>query len=248
MTSSGTSSSAASRMRSITRSPTSVALGVGDLDDHLVVHLEHELALVAAGLERLVDAHQRDLEDVGGETLDAGVHRLPLPCLADPPVGVEQLGDRSAPPEQRLGVAVLAGLQHRGVHVRLHVREGHEVGVEDDRRLVGGDAESLAEPVGLHPVGEAVRHHLRLRTLLERDVSRLDAEHPRSGGVVDVLPAGERLDQTGVGGEVGDAAQLDLVVVGDQQLACRATARTPCGTRGPRRCEPGCCGGWAGRS
>jgi hypothetical protein len=42
--------------------------------------------LPSPALERLVDAHQRDLEDVGGETLDAGVHRLALPRLADPPV------------------------------------------------------------------------------------------------------------------------------------------------------------------
>ena len=39
---------------------------------------------------------------------------------------------------------------------------------------------------------------------------------------MDVLTAGERLDQTGVGGEVSDAAQLDLVVVGDEQRAAGA--------------------------
>jgi hypothetical protein len=44
---------------------------------------------------------------------------------------VEQLGDRPAPPEERLGVAPLPGLDDRAVHVRLHVRERLEVGVED---------------------------------------------------------------------------------------------------------------------
>ena len=38
----------------------------------------------------------------------------------------------------------------------------------------------------------------------------------RRRGVVDVLLARERGDQPGIGGEVGDAAQLDLVVVGDE--------------------------------
>ena len=161
---------------------------------------------------------------------------------------VEQLGDRPAPPEQRLGVPALARLDHGGVHVRLDVRERLEVGVEDLGRLLGGDVEPLTEPVRLHPVGEPVRHHLRLRALVERDRLRVDLEHPRRGGVVDVLPAGERLDQTRVGGQVGDAAQLDLVVVGDEQRRARRPARTPCGTRGPRRCGPGCCAGSAGRS
>ena len=35
---------------------------------------------------------------------------------------------------------------------------------------------------------------------------------------MDVLATGERCDEAGVGGQVGDAAQLDLVVVGDHQL------------------------------
>ena len=47
-------------------------------------------------------------------------------------------------------------------------------------------------------------------------------------------PRLERVDQPGVLGEVGDAAQLDLVVVGDEQLAARRRARTPCGTSRPR--------------
>jgi hypothetical protein len=38
---------------------------------------------------------------------------------------------------------------------------------------------------------------------------------------VDVGAAAERLDETRVGGEMGDAAELDLVVVGDEQLEPR---------------------------
>ena len=40
-------------------------------------------------------------------------------------------------------------------------------------------------------------------------------------GVVDVGAAAERFDQAWVSREVGDAAQLDLVVVGDEQLVTR---------------------------
>ena len=53
-------------------------LVLGHLDEDLVVDLQHEPALEPALLQRGVDAHQGDLEDVGGEALDAGVHRLAL--------------------------------------------------------------------------------------------------------------------------------------------------------------------------
>ena len=128
------------------------------------------------GGQALVEPDQRHLEDVGGQALDAGVHGLALAGLADAEVRRRQLGDLAAPPEQRLGVAALARLGDRALHVGLHGRERHEVGVEDLGRLLGGDVEALAEPVGLHAVGEAVGDHLRLRPHLDRDVGGLDAE------------------------------------------------------------------------
>jgi hypothetical protein len=79
-----------------------------------------------------LDADQGDLEDVGGQALDAGVHGLALARLADAEVGRRQLGDLAAPPEQRLGVAPLAGLGDRAVHVVAHRREGLEVGGQDE--------------------------------------------------------------------------------------------------------------------
>ena len=50
----------------------------------------------------------------------------------------------------------------------------------------------------------------------------------------------------GVLREVGDAAQLHLVVVGHQEGAALAPARRPAGTACRARCAPGCCAGWAG--
>jgi uncharacterized membrane protein YfcA len=95
---------------------------------------------------------------------------LPLACLPDAEVRVRQFGDRSATTEQGLGVAAHAGLDDGALHVGLHVRERHEVRIENDRCLVGGDAEPLAETVGLHAVGEAVADHLRLRPLIDGDL------------------------------------------------------------------------------
>ena len=56
------------------------------------MHLQDEAGGASPVAESLVDAHEGDLEDVGGEALDAGVHRLALAGLADPPVAIEQLG------------------------------------------------------------------------------------------------------------------------------------------------------------
>jgi hypothetical protein len=77
------------------RRPPAIKELVGrDLEDDLVVHLQDDPAVGAAPLlERPVEAHQRHLEDVGGEALDAGVHGLALPGLADPEVARGQLGD-----------------------------------------------------------------------------------------------------------------------------------------------------------
>src|SRR5205085_2089221 len=61
--------------------------------------------------------------------------------------------------------------------------------------------------------------HLRLRPLLDRDLRRIDVEDAGRGRVVDVLARLERGDEPWVSREVRDAAQLDLVVVRDQQLA-----------------------------
>src|SRR3546814_15277849 len=52
----------------------------------------------------------------------------------------------------------------------------------------------------------------------DRDVGGLDPEDPRCRLGVDVATRLEALDQTRVLGEVGDAAELDLVVVRHEQL------------------------------
>ena len=217
LTSSGTCSSAAPCIASSVSSFGAVTLVGGDLEDDLVVHLEDQAASQALVLQRLVEPHDRDLEDVGGQALDAGVHGLALAGLADAVVGDDSSGIMAASAEQRLGVAPVAGLGDRAGHVRPDPGEGDEVGVEDLGRLVDGDVEPLRQPVRLHAVGEPVRDHLRLRALAQRHLVRRHAEDAGRGRGVDVLSGRERLDQAGVLREVGDHPQLDLVVVGDEQ-------------------------------
>ena len=115
----------------------------------------------------------------------------------------------------------------------LHVRERSEVLGQDGRSLLDTDTEALGEPVGLHPVGETVGDHLRLRAHGERDISfGLDAVDPGRGGVVDVDARHGRPRPARVVGQMGDHPELDLVVVGDQQL------RSCAGTNASRKRRP----------
>jgi len=74
------------------------------LDQYLVVDLQHDPARHPASLQGSFEPHEGHLEDVGRQTLYAGVHRLALGGLAHAVVGAVQLGKVAAPAEQRLGV------------------------------------------------------------------------------------------------------------------------------------------------
>src|SRR5207247_638006 len=80
------------------------------LDDDLVVDLQHESTDQVRVFERVVESNQGDLEDVSGQTLDAGIHRLPLARLTNTEVARRQLWDLAAPTEEGFGVPTLARL------------------------------------------------------------------------------------------------------------------------------------------
>ncbi len=58
-------------------------------------------------------------------------------------------------------------------------------------RLLAGDAQPLGEPEVGEAVGDPVVDHLRHAALLGAHRIRLQAEHPRGGGEVDVGVRGE---------------------------------------------------------
>ena len=126
--------------------------------------------------------------------------------------------DLAAPTEDRGGVPALLRLLHRLDHEALHVGEALEVRVEDLGRLVRGDAEALAEPVGLHAVGEAVVHDLGEAALRVVDLRPRSTPNTFAAVVgVHVGAALERVDQAGILGEVREHPQLDLRVVGGEE-------------------------------
>ena len=216
-TTSGTRSSVTFSMTSRTIDSVSSRSSFGHFEHELVVDGEEHPRAAAGFFQRVVELDHRELEHVGRRPLHRGVLRHALPHLADAEVVGRELGDLAPPAEDRGGVATLLRLTHRLGHVGLHVGEALEVGVEDLRRVAGGDVEALPEPVRLHPVRESVVDDLREPALRVVDGLLGHVEHGRGGGGVHVGAAFERVDQAGVFREVGEHAELDLRVVGGEE-------------------------------
>jgi hypothetical protein len=182
------------------------------------VHLEQQLRPQPRGVERPRQVDHRQLDDVRRRSLDGGVERHAFRHL--PPVAVvgAQVGQVAPPSEHRRGVAVVGRRDDRRVEEGAHLREPLEVGRDDLGRLVRRDAELLAEPERGQPVRQPVVD--RLGAVAQRPVDRVErqVEHLRGGGRVHVLLRGERVEQPLVAREVGHDPQLDLGVVGHQQL------------------------------
>ena len=128
------------------------------------------------------------------------------------------LRHRPAAAEQRRDVAVARRLLDRPRDEVLHVREAREVGVDVGLRLLARDLEVLREAERRDAVDDPEVDHLRDRPLARRQLRRVHAEHLGRGRRVDVLAALERLAQLRLAGDVREDPQLDLRVVGRQQL------------------------------
>ena len=176
--------------------------------------------LQAGGAQRVVGAHHRDLDDVGGGALDDRVDREALAELARLPVARADLGDLAAAAEQRRDVAVLLGLRDRVGHELRDGREALEVAVDELLRLLLLDLQAVGEAVGGEPVDDPVVDHLRLRAHADRELVGRGVEDGGGGLRVHVLAAVEDLLQHVLAGDVGEHAQLDLRVVDrDQHVA-----------------------------
>ena len=110
-------------------------------------------------------AHHRQLDDVGGGSLDHRVDGQPLAQRAPLALLGAQLGDRPAAAHQGGHEPVALGARDRLVDEPLHRREALEVALDVDRRLLAGDLEAIGEPEGGEAVGDPEVDHLRLRAL-----------------------------------------------------------------------------------
>ncbi len=164
-----------------------------------------------------MDAHHRELDDVGGGALDDRVDGQALAERAHVPALRPQLGDRPAAAEQRDGEAALARVGDRALDELGHERHAAAVGVDVGLRLVALDLELLREAVGADAVDDPEVDRLGAVALVLAELAALLAEHLGRRDRVDVLAALEGLAQQLLAREVGEDAQLDLRVVDREQ-------------------------------
>ena len=180
--------------------------------------LECHQALQLAAADLGVEAVHRDLDDVGGRALDGHVDGGTLGGLTDVAVAGADLGDVAAAAEERFRVAVHAHLRHSVGDVLLDSGILLEVGLDEGSGLFARDAFAEGEAVFAEAVEDAEVEDLGPASHLGRHLVQGDAEDLRGGRRVDVLVALEGADERGVLRDVGHDAQLDLGVVGGEEL------------------------------
>src|SRR5690606_24124056 len=125
------------------------------------------------------------------------------------------------PPEQRLDIAMLVTEFLGPLHIIADAGILHEVAVDIVLRLGPRNAELAGKTEGADAVDDTEIDGLR--TPAHHRVHPLDwnAEHLRGGFRVNIKPLGEGLLQRSDIGDMGEDAQLDLRIVGADQLVAR---------------------------
>ena len=171
-----------------------------------------------ASRSALLAAHHRDLDDVGRGALDHGVDGEPLAEAARVRVAGAQLGDRAAAAQQRGDEALLLRPLDHLLAEGAHGGEALQVAGDEFLALFARDVEPVGEAEAGEAVDDAEVDHLRLRALADVDVVAGDVEDLGRGRRVDVVAGAEDLFQHLLVGDVGEHPQLDLAVVGGEQL------------------------------
>src|SRR5919198_5357492 len=175
---------------------------VRDLQQQLVVHLQHEASAATFVAQATMNRDHRLLDDVRVRPLHDEVDGETLAERARLPVRRTDFRRRPAPAEQARRVAVALRLLDRAVDEVLHQREPREVRVDVLLRLLPRYLEVLREAEGGDPVDDAEVDHFRDRAIAGCQLRRLLPEHLDRGRRVDVVAACERFAQLWLAGDV----------------------------------------------
>ena len=191
------------------------------LEHQFVVHLQQHLRVELLLRERGVHADHGAADDVGGGALQPRVDRGALVEGADRGVGVRDVGVVALAAEQREHVAVLLGERLGLVHVVADAGEALEIFLDVGAGLLARDAELVGEPERRDAVDDAEVDRLGAAAHLARHALHRHAEHLRRGHGVDVEAVAEGLLQRLDVGDLGEQPQLDLRIVGGDELVAR---------------------------
>ena len=129
----------------------------------------------------------------------------------------------AAAAEHRRDIARLMRLGDDLVHEGAHARIALEVAADVVARFLARDVQVARESEVADAVDDAEVDGLRVAAQLGRDLIQGDAEDLGGRARVDVLAALERIDEVLVARHVREQAQLDLRVIGRQQVVIPLT-------------------------
>ena len=217
-TTSGGSSSKAPHISVLTSSRTALTSDPGTSSSSSSCTWSTRRVARPSSRSRSVNADHRHLDDVRVRPLHDEVDGEALAERAGLAVSGSDLRNGPAPPEQRRHVAVPRRLLDRPRDERPGLRETREIRVDVLLGLVARDLEVLRKTERRDPVDDPEVDHLRDRPFSRRQLRRVLAEHLGGGCTVDVLAARKRLFQLRLARHVREDPQLDLRVVGRQEL------------------------------
>ena len=184
-----------------------------DVEVKLVVHLQDHLASQALALEALVDAHHRQLDNVGGASLNRRVDGVTLGVAPHGGVVRVDIRQEAFPLEDRLHVTFLLGHLDTLVHVFFHTRVGGEITIYQFLRLRARNA----QPFRQAEYGDAVDNPevggLRLTAHLARHLADRHAINLGGGSGMDIRATPERLHHVRIAAQVSHDTQLDLRII-----------------------------------
>ncbi len=172
-------------------------------------------------LQPAVHSDHGALDDVRCGALHRRVDRGALGALAHGAVLRIDLRQVQPPTEQRLDIALLGGLGAGALHVGQHAGVTGEITVDVLLRFLAADVDLLGQAESAHAVDQAEVDRLGAASLVVADLLQRHAEHLGSGGAVHVEVVLESVQQTGILRQMSHDAQLDLRVVGREQLVAR---------------------------
>ena len=133
-------------------------------------------------------------------------------------VAAVDVGNGALAAEQGAGHAFLANLGDGRFDELLHAGVALEIGFDVFFRLAAGDAQLRGEAEAADAVHDAEVHGFGVAAQLRGHGHGADAEDFGRGAGVDVLAFGEGVEQDRVARHVRQQAQLDLRIVGDDEL------------------------------
>ena len=177
------------------------------------MHLQDQAGGGDLLLQPAVDPHHGNLDDIRSGPLDGHIHRHPLAEGPLHPVGGTQLRQGTAAAEQRFGVALLLrfgdGTFQIGGDAAVRLFVVFDILV----RFLHRNADITGKGKCADTVDDAEIHRLGTGTHLGGDKRRRQVKDLGGGFGMDILPAAERFDHSGILGQSRQHPQLDLGII-----------------------------------